>query len=633
MIMKRFLLLMGLGAFIYACTPARSYELIGTQGRKPFYPELPVGMVYIPAGGFTMGLMDQDIFQTQDAKHKTVSVASFYMDQTEITNNEYRQFVDWVRDSIALEKLALRASGKQSKDGDIRGVADYINFEQDVLFLKTQTDDPPFIDYYDNINQEDTVNYWDEPSEDYFLEENFETDAGELIDLIQTAYEADPADGRLRLEEARKMLSLNWYDNPSIDYSDPRLMPLLVDMYLPSHERYFKRREIDTRKLIYEYYWIDYVEAAKKGKIGESAGAFNFSATPQAANSRVDGIDGALLYNKNQPEINPSRNNVNRGTPINKVNADGSFSEITDAGEDETGKKWSDETKNEGFYGDGFISGKDQDIGFLNRKMGWNAYRGHSDRSRFIIHEKIAVYPDTLCWVHDFTYSNNDDMANMYFWNTAYDNYPVVGITWKQAKAFSVWRTQLMNSYLVSNGDVYVNNFRLPSEAEWERAARGDLALESYPWGGPYIRNASGCFLGNFKPMRGRYFEDGGLHTVKVFSYNPNNFGLFCMAGNVSEWCESAYDESSYEFMHDLNPEYRYDAKKWDPPVMKRKVIRGGSWKDIGHYLQVGARSYEYQDTAKCYIGFRNVMTHLGRGGKDFTKEGGEEIQSDIQLR
>ena len=64
----------------------------------------------------------------------------------------------------------------------------------------------------------------------------------------------------------------------------------------------------------------------------------------------------------------------------------------------------------------------------------------------------------------------------------------------KQAKAFSVWRTQLMNSYLVSNGDVYVNNFRLPSEVVKE--SRGDLALESYPWGGPYIRNASGCFLG-----------------------------------------------------------------------------------------------------------------------------------------
>lgn len=618
---------------MYACTPARPYELIGTQGRKPFYPELPVGMVYIPSGGFTMGLQDQDIFQTQDAKHKTVSIAGFYMDQTEITNNEYRQFVDWVRDSIALEKLAFRSSGMQSSDGDIQGVADYINFEQDVLFLKGG-DDEPFVDYYGNLNPDDTVSYWFEPDEpEIFKEDNFETDASELIDIIEAVYkESSPEDGYSRLQEARKMLSLNWYDNPKIDYQNPKLMPLLADMYLPSHERYFKRREIDTRKLIYEYYWIDYVEASKKGKVGESAGAFNFSATPQAADMRVSGADGALLYNKNQPEINPSLSSTNRGNPIDRVNADGSFNEISENIDPNSEEKWEQQRK-ENEEGDGFISGKDLDMGYLNRKMGWNAYRGHSDRSRFIIHEKIAVYPDTLCWVHDFTYSNNDDMANMYFWNTAYDNYPVVGVTWKQAKAFSVWRTQLMNGYLISNGDVYVNNFRLPSEAEWERAARGDLALQSYPWGGPYIRNASGCFLGNFKPMRGRYFEDGGLHTVKVFSYNPNNFGLFCMAGNVSEWCESAYDESSYEFMHDLNPEYRYDAKKWDPPVMKRKVIRGGSWKDIGHYLQTGARSYEYQDTAKCYIGFRNVMTHLGRGGKDFTKEGGEEIQSDIQLR
>ena len=85
----------------------------------------------------------------------------------------------------------------------------------------------------------------------------------------------------------------------------------------------------------------------------------------------------------------------------------------------------------------------------------------------------------------------------------------------------------------------------------------------------------------NFKPMRGRYFEDGGLHTVKVFSYNPNNFGLFCMAGNVSEWCESAYDESSYEFMHDINPEYRYDAKKWDPPIMKEKLLEEAPGKTL----------------------------------------------------
>jgi sulfatase modifying factor 1 len=108
---------------------------------------------------------------------------------------------------------------------------------------------------------------------------------------------------------------------------------------------------------------------------------------------------------------------------------------------------------------------------------------------------------------------------------------------------------------------------------------------------------------------------------------------LYCMAGNVAEWTETAFDESVYEFSHDLSPEYRYYAMDWDPPSMKRKVIRGGSWKDIGFYLQTGARTYEYQDTSKSYIGFRCVQTHIGRGGRDFSREGGEELRSDIELR
>jgi gliding motility-associated lipoprotein GldK len=153
-----------------------------------------------------------------------------------------------------------------------------------------------------------------------------------------------------------------------------------------------------------------------------------------------------------------------------------------------------------------------------------------------------------------------------------------------------------------------------------------------YPWGGPYIRNSSGCFLANFKPMRGRYFEDGGFYTVKVYSYNPNGFGLYCMAGNVAEWCSTAYDESTYEFAHDMAQDFEYDAKDGEAPVKKRKVLRGGSWKDIGYYLMNATRTYEYQDTAKSYIGFRNTMTHLGRGGKDIEQENGEEIQTDIIL-
>ena len=81
------------------------------------------------------------------------------------------------------------------------------------------------------------------------------------------------------------------------------------------------------------------------------------------------------------------------------------------------------------------------------------------------------------------------------------------------------------------------------------------------------------------------------------------------MAGNVAEWTSSAFYEASYDIMNDLNSEVQYEARPDDPPVMKRKVIRGGSWKDIAYFIQVSTRTYEYQDTAKSYIGFRCVRS------------------------
>jgi formylglycine-generating enzyme required for sulfatase activity len=102
------------------------------------------------------------------------------------------------------------------------------------------------------------------------------------------------------------------------------------------------------------------------------------------------------------------------------------------------------------------------------------------------------------------------------------------------------------------------------------------------------------------------------LITVAVGSYAPNEYGLFDMSGNVSEWTSNAYDESAYSFQHDMNPDYQYEALPDDPPAMKRKVVRGGSWKDIGYYLQNGTRTYEYQDSAKSYVGFRCVRSYLG---------------------
>ena len=171
-----------------------------------------------------------------------------------------------------------------------------------------------------------------------------------------------------------------------------------------------------------------------------------------------------------------------------------------------------------------------------------------------------------------------------------------------------------MNEWKEKNGLTYIQKFRLPSEAEWEYAARGGRDLAPYPWGGPYIRNDQGCVLANFKPMRGDYVEDGTVYTAPVESYSPNDYGLYNMSGNVAEWTNTAFDETVYDFAFDLAPDYVYHAKVDDPPALHRKVIRGGSWKDIGYYCQTGTRAFEYSDTAKAYIGFRSVMSYLGRG-------------------
>ena len=226
-------------------------------------------------------------------------------------------------------------------------------------------------------------------------------------------------------------------------------------------------------------------------------------------------------------------------------------------------------------------------------------------RSEFIKQEEIEVYPDTTAWIRDFSYSYNEPMHNDYFWHEAYGEYPVVGVSWKQANAFCQWRTLYKNGYQKKKGAQPVNRFRLPSEAEWEYAARGGLQGATFPWGGPYAKNDRGCFLANFKPLRGDYAADQALYTVEAKSYEPNDFNLYNMAGNVSEWVQGSYDPGSYEYMSTINPTVN-DASN------SRKVVRGGSWKDVAYFLQVSSRDYEYSDSARSYIGFRTVQDYMG---------------------
>jgi sulfatase modifying factor 1 len=225
---------------------------------------------------------------------------------------------------------------------------------------------------------------------------------------------------------------------------------------------------------------------------------------------------------------------------------------------------------------------------------------------------KNELYPDTTVWVKDFVHHMGDPMEEYYYMHPAFDDFPVVGVDWEAAKVFSEWRTEYLNAYRASLGEFPMPAFRLPSEAEWEYAARGGRDMAKYPWGNPYIRNSKGCMLANFKPGRGNYFDDGFAYAAEVAQYFANDYGLFDMSGNVSEWCEDAFNPASVPLVWDLNPTFFDESEP-------RKVIRGGSWKDIAFYLETGTRAYEHKDSTRAFIGFRCAMTYLGRSaGNEF---------------
>ena len=302
-------------------------QLHGVAPSKTYNLTKPPGMLYIPPGTFHMGPSDEDVNYAYTARNKQVFIAGFWMDATEITNNEYRQFVLWVRDSIAAVRMQL---GKE-------------------------------------------------------------------------------VDGQFQIDWKRAQ-TIKWGDKSTTEKIDA--------MILSPENRVFGRKELDPTKFVYHSEIFDLKEAAKRENAGRS-------------------------------------------------------------------------------------------------------------RSVFIIKKDVPIYPDTLVWIRDFTYSYNEPMTKRYFSHPSFGNYTVVGVNWKQATAFCEWRTKILNSFLETKKRTPESDFRLPTEAEWEYAARGGRSQSPFPWGGPYLRNRKGCLLANFKPGRGNYPEDGGFYTVTADSYWPNDFGLY----------------------------------------------------------------------------------------------------------
>ena len=222
----------------------------------------------------------------------------------------------------------------------------------------------------------------------------------------------------------------------------------------------------------------------------------------------------------------------------------------------------------------------------------------------------VNIYPDTTCWVNDFPNTNNEVYLNLYFSHPNYSDYPVVGVSWEQANAFCAWRTEFLLKGLGGQAK-YIQRYRLPSEAEWEYAARGKEGTK-FPWKSGDTKSDKGCYYANYKPGEGDYTQDGNLITSKCGIYSANTNGLYDMAGNVAEWTSTVYTEAGVLQMGDINPDLQYRAAKEDPYALKKKTVRGGSWKDPVKFIQGATRTYEYQNEARSYIGFRCVRSFTG---------------------
>ena len=173
-----------------------------------------------------------------------------------------------------------------------------------------------------------------------------------------------------------------------------------------------------------------------------------------------------------------------------------------------------------------------------------------------------------------------------YFYDQFYDNYPVVCVNWYQAKLYAAWSGK-----------------RLPTESEWEFAARSGISGRVYPWDGLEVQTKTGKYRANFKQDRGVYQADGYAIMAPVESFVPNDFGLYNMAGNVSEWVLDSYNPS-YVVLQNVgtsnfvSPSYTNDQEP-------RKIHRGGSWQSTKFFIGVGVRNFQDKNLGTPFVGFR----------------------------
>lgn len=168
--------------------------------------------------------------------------------------------------------------------------------------------------------------------------------------------------------------------------------------------------------------------------------------------------------------------------------------------------------------------------------------------------------------------------------NFAHPEQPVVAVSWFDALAYCGWLSRKFGK-----------RYRLPSEAEWERAARGDAEGELYPWG-------------NYPPEEiPDYANRWKSGPERVGLYSPNEYGLFNLGDNVHEWCADCYDPAYYAVSPEKNPQ--------GPATGTRRASRGGSWRHHIKVTRTAARSSIPPEFKYADYGFRVAASVSSEGG------------------
>ncbi len=516
----------------------------------------PPGMVYVP-GGTTLINYDQSTIDTNSIKK--ISLTSFFMDQTETTNLEYRSFVNWVVDSIAIMKYLKDEKyffpNQKNKGGEYKdGGAGVAKSQQPADSMKAgdSTNLAGAMKPMDNSTTSNTDTFdfskrkidWSKVDHNKIFNTKDDEMRSKLAPMLDEngnikkemynfsfKYVKNISSTTHNGKNTIKIETLNVYPEENVWSQD--LTNATTDMYV---ENYFKASAYNDYPVVgvtwsqarAYCYWRS-LRAENYYNMPEYMKSYRLVYTLPSEAQWVYAAQG--FYELIYPEDTSTVDTSSSSAMLDSVITVNYPSDSTATPHDST---WVAEQENKARMADSIKTA------LRNQKM--------AEKQKTEVHKKKQPMNPNL-YVMDY-------IKMLYFFNHTYRGY--------------LDTTKAIDSTFIH-------------------------------------RDPNGMLM-NFKQNEGDYWEDGAALTTPVTSFAPNEYGLYNMEGNVAEWTQDAYSPSAYSFVSDLNPVLLYDADSTDADVMKRKVLRGGSFMGNAKSLSPFYRDVELQGVAHCYVGFRCIL-------------------------